>query len=215
MPTAKDIGLANEIYTEVVKKAIPVMKTALKINPRMKFTFKLYRMQIENFDTVDKILDIFRNEGISFRNVEFEADIDFLYEKGKEKVHSDVMRKLFYLSVATNLVLRTTEEVCLPLNLLKNLMIEKVKFSKSFLDEVFEDMTTLKFEGQVRLLRALIRFFKALNMLVVVDGVDKKEVLDFLFLLGVDEVQGPYYGGIMEGEEFLKCLENFMESKRC
>jgi len=207
MPTAKELGLANEIYKEIVKKAIPTIKEALKINPRLKFTFKLYRMQIENFETIEELLDIFRKEGISFRNIEFETDLSFLYEKGREKLHTEIMKKLFYLSITTNLVLRTQEEVCLPLDLLKQLVIEKVKFSKSLLDEVFKDMDALKFEGEVRLLRALVRFFKALNMLIVADGVDKKEILDFLYLIGVDEVQGPYYGGILKAEEFLKLLK--------
>jgi EAL domain-containing protein (putative c-di-GMP-specific phosphodiesterase class I) len=209
--SAKDLGLSNEIYKEVVCKAIPVMKEALKLNPRLKFTFKLYRMQIENFETLGELLNIFRQEGISYRNIELEADLEFLYEKGKEKLRTEIMKGLFYLSITTNLVLKTQEEVCLPLKLLKELIIEKVKWGKGIIEEVFRNMDSIKFEGDVRLLKALVRFFKDLNMSVIADGVDRKEVVDFLYLIGVDELQGPYYGGIVTGEEFLKLLKERMK----
>jgi EAL domain-containing protein (putative c-di-GMP-specific phosphodiesterase class I) len=205
MPTAKEIGISNELYGEMVKKSIPYIVKALKIDPSLKFAFKLYRLQLESSEPIDEILKLFTDASVPLRNLEFESDLGFVKRK---ELSRSILEKLRSLSIAVDFVLETDEELCFPVHLFADVVIEKVKIRKHLTKFFLGETDMLSFENAVRFLRALISFFRELDISVLVGGVDRKEELDFLKVLGVDEVQGKYFGENLTGEEFISFIKN-------
>ncbi len=206
---AKDLDIANEMYLTLIRKTIPVVNEALKINPNLKFAYKLYRMNLRSFDQVQEILDIFSQNGISFKNLEFEVDTNLLLREERK-----IVRKLFYLSITTNLVLENFGTHCLPLNIFWDIPIEKVKFSEKLIEGIINE------DGEhmvkkVKFFKALVNFLKELDIGTVATGVRRRLLLDLLRVLGVNEAQGPIFAPFLTAEKFLQCLKNFEKEKKC
>jgi EAL domain-containing protein (putative c-di-GMP-specific phosphodiesterase class I) len=205
MPTAKELGISNDLYKDMVKKAVPYISEALNIKPSLKFTFKLYRLQLENPQPVDELIQIFTDAKIPLRNLEFESDLEFVKRK---ELSEKILDKLHRLSIAVDFVLETDEELCFPVHLFADVIIKKVKIRKHLTKFLLGETDSLSFENAIRFLRALISFFRELNIAILAAGVDQKAELDFLTVLGVDEVQGAYFGENLKGEEFLEFVRN-------
>ncbi len=199
---AKCEGSANLLYTEMVKKALPTLKEALKINPELVFSLKLYRLSLEDIKPVNELLEIFRKEGIPFSNVEFEANMQLL----RENLGEEVLKHLSLLSVACGFVLETDGEICIPQKFIDKFLVQKVKLSRVLLDWIFDEKG-FTFGRGVKFAKALVEFFKRVDLSVLVDGVKTEPETELLFLMGVDEVQGPLYGEALTGEEFLKLVK--------
>ena len=202
----------SDIYTRVVTSSIPHIRRALEIEPELKFSFKLYRLHIENIYQIEDILNLFREADIPFRNLEFETDLDFLRKCAQGE---EVLRKLTLLSIVTDFVLEFGDEVCIPHRFINRLLIQKIKIPSDVVEEILDQTTSLVFGKNVKLLKGLVKFLKELEISVLVDGVKTKAAVDFLSLMGVDEAQGPYFGPPLDGEKFLECLKSFHKTGRC
>jgi len=204
MEAAKKLGIANQIYDELVKKSIPYLKEALSLNPRLKFAFKLYRLQVESVETIDNLLEVFNRNGVPLRNLEFESDAEFvrLGDLGVE-----ILNKLRRLAITVDFVVETGEEICFPVNLFKEILISKIKLKRELVKDLVGESNSLRFERGVKFLRATVGFFKRLDLSVLASGVDKKEEFDLLSVLGADEVQGYLFGENLRGEEFINLVK--------
>ena len=87
------------------------------------------------------------------------------------------------------------------LNALKDTLFDEVKIDKRFLsDELSEN-------GKI-VLQEIFHLLKRTNKSIVCEGVETKEMVDFLVEEGCDELQGYYYYKPMSQNAFEKLLEN-------
>lgn len=81
------------------------------------------------------------------------------------------------------------------LNSLKDILFDEVKIDKRFLSD---DLTE---KGKI-VLQEIFHLLKRTNKFIVCEGVETKDMVDFLVQEGCDELQGYYYYKPMEKEKF-------------
>lgn len=81
------------------------------------------------------------------------------------------------------------------LNTLKNILFDEVKIDKRFLSD---DLTE---KGKI-VLQEIFHLLKRTNKFIVCEGVETKDMVDFLVQEGCDELQGYYYYKPMEMSKF-------------
>lgn len=86
------------------------------------------------------------------------------------------------------------------LNMLKNLPVDVLKIDMSFAQELETS------ERASSLMKFILELSKALQMEVVVEGVETKSQVEFLERIGGEEIQGYYYSKPMEAKQFMELL---------
>ena len=86
------------------------------------------------------------------------------------------------------------------LNTLKDIMFDEVKIDKRFLDNEPSEKGKIVLEEIFHLLKRTKKF-------IVCEGVETKEMVDFLVEEGCDELQGYYYYKPLDEQEFEKSIE--------
>ena len=81
------------------------------------------------------------------------------------------------------------------LNTLKDILFDEVKIDKRFLSD---DLTE---KGKI-VLQEIFHLLKRTNKFIVCEGVETKDMVDFLVQEGCDELQGYYYYKPMEMNKF-------------
>lgn len=81
------------------------------------------------------------------------------------------------------------------LNTLKDILFDEVKIDKRFLDDDLSE------KGKI-VLQEIFHLLKRTNKLIVCEGVETKEMVDFLVQEGCDELQGYYYYKPLEMQKF-------------
>ena len=85
------------------------------------------------------------------------------------------------------------------LNILKDLLFDEVKIDRKFLGDSLTESAQI-------VLQEIFHMLKRMNKLIVCEGVETKEMVDFLVKEGCDELQGYYYYKPMSQEAFEKLL---------
>ena len=86
---------------------------------------------------------------------------------------------------------------------LKKLPVSALKIDRSFIKDVLLD------EEDRHIVDAIISMAKALHKKTIAEGVEEKEIVDYLKNAGVDYIQGFYFAKPMPKEELKKFIENF------
>jgi diguanylate cyclase (GGDEF)-like protein/PAS domain S-box-containing protein len=82
------------------------------------------------------------------------------------------------------------------LNYLRRFPISSLKIDRTFIQEITEN------KGEIAIVKAIIYLSHELNLRVVAEGTETKEVIELLKDLGCDEVQGYYISKPLPKEEF-------------
>lgn len=82
------------------------------------------------------------------------------------------------------------------LNYLRRFPLSSLKIDRTFIQEITEN------KGEIAIVKAIIYLSHELNLRVVAEGTETKEVIDLLKELGCDEVQGYYISKPLPKEEF-------------
>ena len=85
------------------------------------------------------------------------------------------------------------------LNTLKDILFDEVKIDRRFLSDDLSE------KGKI-VLQEIFHLLKRTNKFIVCEGVETKEMVDFLVKEGCDELQGYYYYKPMSQESFEKIL---------
>ena len=90
---------------------------------------------------------------------------------------------------------------------LKRLALGEIKIDRSFVTNIHDDK-----DNQV-IVETILSMAKHFGMMVVAEGVEKKEELAFLKSRGCHLYQGYYYSKPLPEDEFLKLLSEFNMNK--
>lgn len=87
------------------------------------------------------------------------------------------------------------------LNMIKNMDVDTIKIDKSFIDHFEQDKDKI-------IITNIINMINQLNINVIVEGVETQEQIDFLRLIGCNNVQGYYFDKPLSESIFEKRLIN-------
>ncbi|GEM_PF-299651 len=90
------------------------------------------------------------------------------------------------------------------LSYLKRFAVDKLKIDQSFVRDILRDP-----EDAV-IVRTIIQMAKSLNLVSIAEGVENREVLNVLEMLGCDEVQGYHFAKPMPEDEFESFYRHFL-----
>ena len=90
------------------------------------------------------------------------------------------------------------------LNYIKQLPLDIIKVDKTFIDDIVEDDYAQAF------VKLIVDLSKTIGTKIVVEGVEHKEQYDLLKRLGVDYIQGYYFGKPVPAKVF---EENNLEGR--
>ncbi|RTZ60293.1 MAG: hypothetical protein DSZ31_02325 [Gammaproteobacteria bacterium] len=208
---AEKTGLIKELFNVLVKKTVPVIKSALSIYPSLSFGFNISPAQLGSVEELRKTLDHLIKEGIEPQKVQLEiTETQILENKQVEETLIEFAKKGF------KLVIDDFGRGYSSFDRLKTWEIYGVKIDRSLIVDIPQKVK--QFGDQVRefkFLKNLVGFLKNMGYAVTVEGVETPEMVELAKQLEVDEVQGFYYSKPVDEETFIKCLKEWSKMGKC
>ncbi len=208
---AEKTGLIKELFKVLLEKSIPAMETALKINPRLHFSFNVSSVQLMSVEYLEETLKVLVERGIEPQKVQLEiTETQILENRQVEETLRNFAKKGF------KLVIDDFGKGYSSFDRLKTWEIYGVKIDRSLIADIPQKVK--QFGDQVRefkFLKNLVRFLKSMGYAVTVEGVETPEMVELAKQLEVDEVQGFYYSKPVEEETFINCLREWSKWGKC
>lgn len=86
---------------------------------------------------------------------------------------------------------------------LKKIAFNALKIDRSFVNDMLND------QNSAIIVEAIISMSKSLGLKTIAEGIEKKEQLDHLKVLGCDYAQGYYFSKPVEANDILELIEPF------
>lgn len=155
-------------------------------------------VQCEQENFADEFLDILNNCNISPSMINLE-----ITETASIKTKTILLKNMKYLiDKGMTFSLDDFGNGHSNLNYLSDMPVAIVKFDKTI------TQTFLEQEKVHRITSSVVKMLHNLNLKVVAEGVETKEHLDAMQILGIDYIQGYYFSKPLTCNDFLKFLEN-------
>ena len=154
------------------------------------------RYHVDNSNLVDTLVNITKKHNIENKYLELEIT-ETLFTQDVTKLYK-IMQNL----QENGFVLEMDDfgSGYSSLNMLREAPVGVVKIDRYFIDEIL-----LTKKGQI-VIENTVNMLKQLGMLVVAEGVEKREQVDFLKSVNCDVVQGYYFSKPIPAEDFRKML---------
>ena len=154
------------------------------------------RYHIGNTDLINTLLGLTKKFGIENRNLELEIT-ETLFTEDVEKLY-EIMNAL----KAEGFVIEMDDfgSGYSSLNMLREAPVDVIKIDRYFVDEI---MSTKR--GRI-IIENSVTMSKQLGLLVVAEGVETKDQVDFLKSVNCDVAQGYYYSKPVDMDEFERML---------
>lgn len=199
IPIAEELGLIIPIGEWVIKEAINQLdQWHRQGKTELSMSINLSAKQLKEVHLSDVINKAMMNKIIKANNIELEVtettallDIDFAIE-----VLND-LRKQGYRVALDDFGTGYSS-----LNYFNVLPIDVVKIDKTFIGD------RIKEQSGEQIIKAVVQLAHAHNMIVVAEGVEKLEQLEFLKTEKCDIIQGYYISRPLQAEEAIKLIDN-------
>lgn len=165
--------------------------------PPMRVAVNLSGIQFKHPEFTDMVIGVTKRSGLEARWLELEltesiamGDVEQTYAKLKtlSNVHIQLAIDDFGTGFSS-------------LSYLKRFPIDTLKIDQSFVRNCTKDTE------DAAIIRTFIGLAHSLGLLVVAEGVETQEQLDFLTLQGCDEIQGYFYSRPLSAEAFVAFME--------
>lgn len=202
---AEKTGLIKDLFEVLIKKTVPVIKSALEIYPSLPFGFNISPVQLESVDDLNKTFNYLIKENIEPQRIQLEITETKMLEIQEVE---DTLRE--FINRGFKLVIDDFGKGYSSFDRLKTWDIYGVKIDRSLIADIPQKFK--QFGDQARefkFIKNLISFLKSMGYVVTVEGVETPEMVELAKRLQVDEVQGFYYSKPVDEEKFLKCLREW------
>lgn len=160
--------------------------------PDFRINVNLSVVQLMQRDVVSTVQHVFESTGVNPKNICLEVT-ETLAIKDMERV----MRIIEGLkTLGPRIALDDFGTGYSSLNYIKKMPLDIVKVDKTFIDDIVDDDYAQAF------VKLIVDLSKTLNVKICVEGVETKEQLDMLAKLGVNYIQGYYFGKPVPPDEF-------------
>ncbi len=198
IPVAEETGLVLDLGMIIFEKACEfIVKSDLKSKGIDYLEINLSAVQCTRSGLVRELTSVIEKTGVepSMLNLEI-TESAAIKSKDTLTLHMNKLREM-----GIHFSLDDFGTGYSNLEYILDLPLTIVKFDRKMTQAYFED------ERKNVIMQSIVDMIKAINLEIVVEGVDKKEQLDALTEINVDFVQGYYFSKPVPANGFLKLLE--------
>lgn len=197
---AEEIGVISSIDNFVLNEAVKNTKRWNEDGYNLRVSVNISGLEIEEDSLNERVAETLKEFNFDSEYLELEITESFFMnfdEKQRERLATlrDMNIKLSIDDFGTGYS---------SLGYLKKLPVDILKIDQSFVKELATS------DNDKTLVATIIQMAHDLGLLVIAEGVEEKEHLDFLKSMGCDELQGYFIGKPMRQEDF----EIFLSSSR-
>lgn len=201
IPLAEYLGLITSIGDYVLEEACRRCKLWNDNgHPAFYVNVNLSVVQLLQKDVVENIKKILKKTGVNPKNIVLEITESFAI--------NDMHRVMEIITglkkLGPRIALDDFGTGYSSLNYIKQLPLDIIKVDKTFIDDIVEDDYAQAF------VKLIVDLSKTIGTKIVVEGVEHKEQYDLLKRLGVDYIQGYYFGKPVPAKVF---EENNLEGR--
>ena len=198
VPIAENMGLIIPLGNWVLHEAcMQASRWASEMDLQLKISVNVSAKQFTDDGLKDSIVSALQESGLKPGNLILEITESMLM--GDVEENAKILNEIKALGVSFSLDDFGTGYSSL--SYLKKLPIDELKIDRSFLMDVPEA------SDDSAIVKAIIAMAHSLGQIVVAEGVEKKEQLDFLKRLDCDIIQGYYYSKPLCNDDFIAFIE--------
>lgn len=192
IPIAEKTGLINPITYWIIDTTAKYNKKlqASGINIKIAINLSVYNLQDHKF--VENIIEIFEKNKISASNFIMEVTESVMMTNPNQTI--EVLNRLSELGI--EIAIDDFGTGYSSLAYLKLLPISKLKIDKSFIIDMIKD------DNDAIIVRSTIELAHNLGMQVIAEGIENKDVLELLAILGCDLGQGYFISRPISNNDF-------------
>lgn len=200
IPLAESRGQVDAIGTIVFRKVCEFMKTSNCSEFGVEYIeINLSPVQCRQAKLVDALLETMQEYGISPNKINLEITETAELESAEMLKLTGLMNKLHNYGVTFSI--DDFGSGFAAIDYLVKLPVELVKIDKSILWQAMEDKVAMM------VLQHTIRMIKEVDKKIVVEGVETKEMADFLIGEGCDYLQGYYYSRPIPQDQYIEFVK--------
>lgn len=194
IPIAEQTGLINPITYWIIDSTAKYNKKlrSIGVNIKIAINLSVYNLQDNNF--VKNIIDIFKKNEVSTKNFIMEITESVMMTNPQKSI--DVLNQLDELDI--EVAVDDFGTGYSSLTYLKRLPLSKLKIDKSFIMDMVDD------DNDAMIVRSTIDLAHNLGMQVIAEGIEGKEVLELLSILGCKLGQGYFISRPISDDDFEK-----------
>ena len=198
IPVAEETGLIVQIGEWVLREACNQnMYWVEQGFAPQKIAVNISAIELQRQDFVFKVKQIIKETGISPEYLELEITENGVMQNTEDTI--ETMAELRSLGISLSIDDFGTGYSSL--SYLRRFPINYLKIDQSFIRDVLED------SSDAEIVKAMIQLAHTYNLKVVAEGVEEREILDFLFEQSCDLYQGYYYSKPLDPIEYEQYLE--------
>lgn len=199
IPIAETSGLIIPIGKFIINESIKKCKElTLRTNKKFKMAINLSEVQIRDEDIVSFISETLKLYDLNAEYIEFEITENIIMKSAEKNIKTlENLKK-----IGVTLALDDFGTGYSSLSYLRTLPIDVLKIDKSFIDGILIE------EKSEYIINSIIELSHHLNLLVVAEGVETKEQLDFLREISCDIIQGYYFSKPVDFKDAIKMISN-------
>lgn len=199
IPIAENSRLIIPIGRYIINESFKKCKElSLMTNRKFKMAINLSEVQIRDEEIVDYVAETLERYELDASYIEFEITESIIMKSAEKNIKT--LEKLKALGVT--LALDDFGTGYSSLSYLRTLPIDVLKIDKSFIDGILIE------EKSEYIINSIIDLSHYLNLLVVAEGVETKEQLDYLKRSSCDIIQGYYFSKPIQFDEASKMIIN-------
>ena len=196
IPIAEQTGLINPITYWIIDSTAKYNKKLKSIGIDIKIAINLSVYNLQDNKFVEKIIDIFDKNQISASEFIMEVTESVMMTNPQQSI--EILNRLHELGI--EIAIDDFGTGYSSLAYLKLLPLSKLKIDKSFIMDMIED------DNDAMIVRSTIDLAHNLGMQVIAEGIERKEVLELLSLLGCKLGQGHFISNPIPGDDFKQWL---------
>lgn len=197
IPIAENSGLIIPIGEYIIEESFKkCKKLAENTSKSFKMAINLSEVQIRDEEIVSFVNNTLKKYNLDAKYIEFEITESIIMKSAEKNIKT--LEKLKKLGVT--LALDDFGTGYSSLSYLRTLPIDVLKIDKSFIDGILIE------QKSEYIINSIVDLSHYLNLLVVAEGVENKNQLDYLKKISCDVIQGYYFSKPIEFNNAMKML---------
>lgn len=197
LPLADEAGLTPAITRLVIENVIADLSHALVANRDLHISINFSATHVQSGDALELLESLLRGTRIDPSQIWLEITERTLMELEPARLAIERARALGYRMLIDDFGTGYSS-----LRYLSSLPITGVKIDKSFVDAIGKEAATSS------VIPAITQMAKTLELMIVAEGVENHEQVEYLVEQGVDYLQGWLYAKALPAQKFMEFLQH-------
>lgn len=194
IPVAEQTGLINPITYWIIDTTAKFHKKLQENNIHIKIAINLSIYNLQDHDFVENIIDIYEKNNILASNFIMEVTENVVMNNPTQSIN--VLNRLDELGI--EIAVDDFGTGYSSLSYLKLLPLSKLKIDKTFIMDMIKD------DDDAMIVHSTIELAHNLGMQVVAEGIEEKEILELLSILGCNLGQGYFISKPISENDFMQ-----------